>query len=66
MNIYPKKDTTQYKDWSINKKEKPRNVIDNSDNNAIAPFAGVHYEKYIGVQKNTYAHRLKHIKKLNM
>ena len=26
----------------------------------------MHYEKYIGVQKNTYAHRLKHIKKLNI
>ena len=49
----------------MNKKKNPRNVTD-GDDNAIVQFTGVHYARYVGVQKNTYAHELKHVINIKM
>ena len=65
MDMCPQKGTTEYKDWATNKNKTPRKVTD-SDNNAIVPFVGVYCARHVGVQKNTYAHKLKHVTFLNM
>ena len=46
-------------------KRKPRNVTD-GDNDATVPFTEVHHTRCVGVQKNTYVHRLKHAQNLDM
>ena len=46
----------------MNKNEKPRNVTDGDNYGDIVPFTGAHCARYVGVQKNTYAHKSKHVK----
>ena len=62
VNVCPQKDNVEYKDWAIHKKKRSTNVTEG----AIVPFTGVHCSRYVGVQKHTYAHKLKNIKNLNM